>query len=137
MFFCKIYSWLVGKMNYFLLFFFLPYRKSGIILDSALEATNVFHNFLIIKTLDEKRLIPLIYNELSLCYKLEFSNPDIFTTWWFKTLIFQMWSNRIYSLKYLRSTRLGSNDIWIRKSKFEAKNQFLWFGFGPNPFLFS
>ena len=94
-----------------------------------------FHNFLIIKTLDEKRLKPLIYNELSLCCKLEFSIPISSQPDGLNLLYSKL--DRIYSLKYLRSTRLGSNDIWIRKSKFEAKNQFLWFGFGPNPFLFS
>jgi len=44
-------------------------------------------------------------------------------------LIFQTWiilSNRIHSLKYLRSTTLGCKDIGIRKSEFVAKTQFLW-----------
>ena len=43
----------------------------------------------------------------------------IFSTWWCKPLIFQTWifsSNRIHSLKYLRSTALGYKDIEIRTS---------------------
>lgn len=60
-----------------------------------------FHNFLIIKTLDEKRLKPLIYNELSLCCKLEFSNPDIFPTWWFKSFIFQTWQNLQFEISQI------------------------------------
>ena len=46
-------------------------------------------------------------------------------------LIFQTYViswNRIYSLKYLRYTTLGSEDIGISKSEFVAKTQFLsWF----------
>ena len=44
-------------------------------------------------------------------------------------MIFQtqiIWSNRIHSLKYLRSTTFGSKDIVIRKSEFVAKTQFLY-----------
>ena len=43
-------------------------------------------------------------------------------------MIFQTqitWSNRIHSLKYLRSATFGSKDIVIRKSEFVAKTQFL------------
>ena len=36
-----------------------------------------------------------------------------------------IWYNRIYSLKYLRSTTLESKDIWFRKVEFVAKTQFL------------
>ena len=58
--------------------------------------------------------------ELSLCHKLNFCNPYIFATWWWKPLIFQtyiIWSNSIRSLKYLRSPTLGCNDIEIFISK--------------------
>ena len=43
-------------------------------------------------------------------------------------MIFQtqiIWSNRIHSLKYLRSATSGSKDIVIRKWEFVAKTQFL------------
>ena len=63
--------------------------------------------------------------ELSLCHKLKFSNPYIFTTGWRRPLIFQtyiIWSNRIHSLKYLRSTTLGCKDIRIRKFEFVLQN---------------
>ena len=43
----------------------------------------------------------------------------IFYTWWCKPLIFQTWilsSNRIHSLKYIKTTALGCKDIGIRKS---------------------
>ena len=45
-----------------------------------------------------------------------------------KPLIFQtqiIWSNRIHSLKYLRSATFGSEDIVIRKLEIVAKTQFL------------
>ena len=67
--------------------------------------------------------------ELSLCYKLKFSNPYIFTTGWRRSLIFQtyiIWSNRIHSLKYLRFTTVGCKDIRIRKYEFVTKTQFLY-----------
>ena len=44
-------------------------------------------------------------------------------------LIFQTWifsSNRIHSLKYLRSTALDYKDIEIRKSLFVTQTQFLY-----------
>ena len=47
---------------------------------------------------------------------------------WCKPLIFQtkmIWSIRIHSFKYLRSTTLGCKDIRSRKSEFVAKTQFL------------
>ena len=47
----------------------------------------------------------------------------------FKPLIFQtfiFWPNRIYSLKYLRSTILTCKIIRIRKSEFVGKTQFLY-----------
>ena len=43
----------------------------------------------------------------------------IFYTWWCKPLIFHtciLSSNRIHSLKYIRTTALGCKDIEIRKS---------------------
>ena len=54
--------------------------------------------------------------------------PYIFGTQCRKSLIFQtciIWSNRIHSLKYLRSTTLESEDIGFRKAEFVAKTQFL------------
>ena len=57
-----------------------------------------------------------------------FINPYIFTTWWFTTLLFQtkiIWSNRIPWLKYIRSTKLGCQDIGIKKSEFVTKTQTL------------
>ena len=65
--------------------------------------------------------------ELSLCHKLKFSNPYIFTTGRRRPLIFQTYSNRIHSLKYLRSTTMGCTDIRIRKFEFVTKTQFLFF----------
>ena len=66
--------------------------------------------------------------ELTLCHKLWFSNPNIFGTQCRKHLIFQtyiFWSNKSHSLKFLRFTTLESKDIRIRKSEFVAKRQFL------------
>ena len=57
------------------------------------------------------------------------SNPYICATWQRKPLIYQtyiIWSNRIYSLKYLKSTTLVCTDIRIRKSKFVANTQFFY-----------
>ena len=34
--------------------------------------------------------------------------------------------NKIHSLKYLRSTKLGCNDTGIRKSEFVQRTHFLW-----------
>ena len=70
--------------------------------------------------------------ELSLFHKIKYSNANIFATWWCKPLIFQIkiiWSNRITSLKYLRSTTLDCSNIRIRKPEILAKPQlicFLW-----------
>ena len=66
--------------------------------------------------------------ELSLCQKLCFSTPYIFGFQCRTSLIFLtyiVWSNRIHSLKYLRSTTLKSKDIRCRKAEFVAKTQFL------------
>ena len=66
--------------------------------------------------------------ELSLWNKIKYLNLNIFRARCCKSLIFQtqiIWSNRIHSLKYLRSTTFGSKDKVIRKSEFVAKNQFL------------
>ena len=65
---------------------------------------------------------------MSLCHKLWFYNSYIFGIQCRKSLIFQtyiIWSNRIHSLKYLRSTTLESKDIWFRKAEFVTKTQFL------------
>jgi len=67
---------------------------------------------------------------LSLRNKIKYLNLEIFRTRSCKPLIFQtqiIWSNRIHSLKYLRSATFGSKDIVIRKSEFVAKTQFLCF----------
>ena len=69
-----------------------------------------------------------ITKELSFCNKLKFSNPYSFATWWCKPLIFQtktIRSNRINSLKYERSRRMGCQVIEIRKSEFVANTHFL------------
>ena len=71
---------------------------------------------------------PKVAKELSLCPKFEFSNSCICATWLCKLLICQtqiIWSIRIHSLKYLKSTTLGCKDIGIRKSEFVAKTQFI------------
>ena len=71
-----------------------------------------------------------IAKELSLRNKIKYLNLEIFRTRSCKPLIFQtqiFWSNRIHSLKYLRSATFGCKDIVIRKSEFVAKTQFLCF----------
>ena len=67
----------------------------------------------------------LVREELSLCNKLWFSNPYIFSTQCCRPLIFQTMnyvrlSNP--SLKYQRFTPTGCRDIGIRKFDFVAKN---------------
>ena len=47
--------------------------------------------------------------------------PNVINLWYFKLI----WSNRIHSSKYLRSTTFGSKDIVIRKAEFVAKTRFL------------
>ena len=77
-------------------------------------------------------LLYCLKKELSLWNKIKYLNLNIFRTQCCKPLIFQTqitWSNRIHSLKYLRSSTFGSNDIVIRKSEFVEKTQFLC---GPN-----
>ena len=67
--------------------------------------------------------------ELSLCHKIRIYNLYIFGTQCRKSLIFQtyiIWSNKIHSLKYLRSMTLESKEIGFRKAEFMAKTQFLW-----------
>ena len=49
--------------------------------------------------------------------------PDGIKFWYFKAEI--ILSNRVHSLKYPRSTRVGCKDIGKRKSEFVAKTQFL------------
>ena len=54
-------------------------------------------------------------------HKLKFSNPFIIATGLCRPLIFQNWtisSNRIHSLKYIRSTTSSCKDIGIWKSRF-------------------
>ena len=61
--------------------------------------------------------------ELSLCYKIKIFIFYIFAAWWGKPLIFKtwiLWSNRIYSLKYLSSTTFSCKDVGIWKFKFVA-----------------
>ena len=68
----------------------------------------------------------------SLCHKQNFSNPNNFAIWWWKPMTFQtliVWSNRIYSLKYVKFMTLGFKDIVIRQSEFVAKTQFLCLSF--------
>ena len=77
----------------------------------------------------KRRLSLFLPKELSRCHKLKRSRPYIFATWWRKPLIFQtstIWSNRIHSVKYVRSTTLGCKDTRIRKSEFVTKTQFLY-----------
>ena len=67
--------------------------------------------------------------ELSLWNKIKYLNLNIFRIRCCKPLMFQthiIWSNRIHSLKYLRTASFGSRDIVIRKSEFVAKTQFLY-----------
>jgi len=67
--------------------------------------------------------------ELSLWNKIKYLNLNIFRIRCCKPLIFQtqiIWSNKIHSLKYLRSATFGSKDIVIIKSEFVAKTQFLY-----------
>ena len=67
----------------------------------------------------ETQLCLKIWKELSLWNKIKFLILNIFRTRCCKPLILQTqitWSNRIHSLKYLRSATFGSKDIVIRKS---------------------
>ena len=67
--------------------------------------------------------------ELSLCHKLKFSHSYIFETWCFKLHVSYLYfsrSNRIRSLKYLRSTTsLGCEDKVVKKSEFVENTHFL------------
>jgi len=65
--------------------------------------------------------------EFCLCRKLKFSNLYNFATIGCEILIIQtltIWSNKNHSLKYLRSTTSGCQDIWIRKSELVSKTQY-------------
>ena len=67
--------------------------------------------------------------DLSLCHKLWFFNPHIFTTqclrpWIFQTMNFVSSNN--LSLKYQKLTQSGCKDIRILIFGFVAKTQFLW-----------
>jgi len=69
----------------------------------------------------------LLYNVVSSLFKV---NNYIFATqcgrlWILQTRI--IWICRIYSLKYKRSTTLGSEDIKIRNPDLVEKTHFLWF----------
>ena len=66
--------------------------------------------------------------ELNLCHNLKFAilislQSDSVNLWCFKLRFFL--SNRLHSLKYLRSMILSCKDIGNRKSEFVAKTQFL------------
>ena len=77
----------------------------------------------------EMHVVKMERKELSLWNKIKYLNLNIFRTRCCIPLIFQtqiIWSNRIHSLKYLRSATFGSKDIGIRKSEFVAKTQFLY-----------
>jgi len=71
-----------------------------------------------------------ITKELNFCHKFKFlESLHVCITWWCKPLIFQtknIWSCMIYSLKYLRSTTLGLEDIGITISEFVTKTHFLY-----------
>ena len=70
-----------------------------------------------------------IQGKLILCLKLKCSNFYILETWCCKPLIFKtkiIWSRIILSLKYVRSTPSGCNDMGVRKSEVKGKNQFLY-----------
>ena len=84
-------------------------------------------NNLYVEGFDDYVLTEII-KELSLWNNIKYLNLNIFRTRCCKPLIFQtqiIWSNRINSLKYLRSATFGSKDKVIRKSEFVAKTQFL------------
>jgi len=49
--------------------------------------------------------------------------PNVVNLWYFKLII--IWSNRIHSLKYLRSTTLESKDKVFKKAEFVAKTHLL------------
>ena len=66
--------------------------------------------------------------ELSLCHKLEFSNPYIFKPQFCRPLIFQTMNcvrSDNLSLKNQRCTQTGCKDIGILNFEFVAKTQFL------------
>ena len=94
------------------------------------ETLNRNKKFWFIHNLITMRPTPIVVSkELSLWNKIKYLNLNIFRTRCCKPLIFQtqiIWSNKIHSLKYLRSATFGSKDIVIRKSEFVAKTQFLW-----------
>ena len=57
-------------------------------------------------------------------HKIKMSNPQIFQIWWFKCWIFQtynIWSNRIHSLKYQRFTTLGKKDMGLKNQSLRQK----------------
>ena len=65
---------------------------------------------------------------MSFWNKIKYVNLNIFRSRCCKPMIFQtqiIWSNRIHSLKYLRSATLGCKDTVIKNSEFVAKTQFL------------
>ena len=70
----------------------------------------------------------MAWKKLSFCHKLKFSNSSIFATWLCNPFIFQtqtIKSNRIYGLKYQRSTISSCKDIGIRNTEFVAQTQFI------------
>ena len=104
----------------FLFLFYNVYKPNVYNWDGRKLSSSIIYSFLLSK-------------ELSLCNKLWIYNPYIFKSQCRTSLIFQtfiIWSSRIHSLKYLRSTTLESKDIGFRK-------QILWQrlnSLGNNPF---
>ena len=68
--------------------------------------------------------------ELIIRLKLKLSNSFIFATWSSWSFIFQTKNSARFNsqtLKYQKFTPSDCKDIGIRKFKFNAKNQFLYF----------
>ena len=78
----------------------------------------------------QRQTVLLLFEELSLCHDIKYSNAYIFATWWCKPLIFQtqiIWSKRIHSLNSnLKYSKLDSKDMEIRILEFVANTQFLY-----------
>ena len=105
--------------------------KGGVLIHDIKQDKNIFFTRKHIAMLNT--FLIFIPKELSLWNKIKYFNLNIFRTRCCKPLIFQtqiIRSNRIHSLKYLRSVTFGSKDIVIRKSEFVATTQFFSF---PDP----
>ena len=57
-----------------------------------------------------------ITKELIFCHKLKSSYPNIFATWWCKSLIFQTWITLSISLRHWQ--RLENQSLWQRLNSF-------------------